>query len=129
MDDAHPTSYISFGVVYVNTIARQAMMLEKEPRFPIGSIIVREKLASATATEPQLLSIMLKREKGFNPAGGDWEFVVAKPSEAQLQKLEPERQLQKLERAVNCLSCHGQQQAADFVFRTYLPEDVRAKQR
>lgn len=119
-EEAHPGSFISYGVVYVNELAREAMMGAREPRFPVGSIIVREKLSTPESTEPQLLSIMIKREKGYDRAGGDWEFIVAD---------NPEGKLRRLEKKINCLSCHGAQSGNDYVFRTYLPEKFRVGQK
>ena len=82
------------------------------PTFAVGSIIVREKLPSAEAA-PQFVIAMIKREKGFNPAGGDWEFVAA---DGALKKLE------KREKTGSCLACHAQKKDRDFVFGSYAPE-------
>lgn len=107
----------SFGVVYVNELARQAMLNEKKPAFPVGSIIVREKLETDTSTKPQLLSVMIKRAKGFNKDAGDWEYIVADSSKGKTQVLE---------KKINCLSCHSSQAESDYVYRKYLPENVRS---
>ncbi|MBC7911916.1 MAG: cytochrome P460 family protein [Pyrinomonadaceae bacterium] len=119
-DEAHPGSFTSFGVVYVNELARQAMLNEKKPAFPVGSIIVREKLETEASTTPQRLSVMIKRAKGFNKNEGDWEYIVADSSKDKTQALE---------KKINCLSCHGKQAESDYVFRSYLAEDVLSKQR
>ncbi len=110
----------SFGVVYVNDLARQAMLNEKKPVFPVGSIIVREKLETETSTKPQLLSVMIKRAKGFNKDAGDWEYFVADSSKDKTQVLE---------KKINCLSCHRSQAESDYVYRQYLTEEIRSKQR
>jgi hypothetical protein len=102
-------------VVYVNQIARKPMLTEKKPSFPQGSIIVREKLETETSATPALLSVMIKREKGFSPGNGDWEYIVADEADGKLQMLE---------RKIDCTGCHSSQIEHDYVFRTYMPEPI-----
>ena len=101
---AHDTS---FGVVYANDLAREALANEGRTKFPSGSVIVREKLPSAEATQPELVAVMIKRAPGFNPTGGDWEFLTA---DGMLTKV---REQQK---KGSCLNCHSSQADRDFVF-------------
>ena len=115
-DDRFP----SYGVIYVNEAARHALLDEKRPQFPVGSIIVREKLKMADATTPQLLVAMVKHERGFNPKANDWEFLVIDGDASKIQRRE---------KTGDCLACHSQQKTTDFVFRSYLTEDMRRKQR
>jgi hypothetical protein len=97
--------------VYVNSIGQHALTLERSPRYPQGSIIVKEKLASADSTTPELLTVMIKRERGYNPASNDWEFlVVSGDTKTVLER-------GKLE---NCTACHASQRGSDFIFRNYL---------
>jgi hypothetical protein len=107
-----------FIVVYVNEIGRNIMLTEKNPQFPQGSAIVKEKLAAANSTSPELLTAMIKREKGFNPAGNDWEFFVLSGDAKSIQAQG------KLD---NCLACHTAKRSNDFIFRNYLSEDVLMK--
>jgi hypothetical protein len=110
-----------FMRIFVNAIGRNAMMKQKTPHFPIGSMIVKEKLPSAKSRKPELLTAMIKRAKGFNPASGDWEYVVLNGSATQIQQHG---------RLSNCQSCHADQKAADYVFRDdYLPSPIAAKLR
>ena len=62
-------------MVYVNDAAREAIMSGRPAKFPAGSIIVREKLATLDEARPELLAVMVKRARGFNPKAGDWESV------------------------------------------------------
>jgi len=62
-----------FITVYVNDIGRHAMMEEKVPRFPQGSVIVKEKLPSKDSSAPELLTVMIKREPGYNP---EWRLGI-----------------------------------------------------
>jgi hypothetical protein len=107
-----------FYSVYVNEIGRRAMLTEKNPQFPVGSVIVKEKLLTKESAEPELLTVMLKRERGFNVPDGDWEYLVADGSGT---KIEGRGKL------VNCQSCHASRREMDYTFRSYLPDEVRRR--
>jgi hypothetical protein len=94
--------------VYVNDIGRAAMMAA-QPQFPIGAVIVKEKMAQPQG-EPELLTVMIKRAPGFNPEGGDWEYLVFDGSG---EAIEARGQL------ANCQTCHSARKSSDYVFRTY----------
>jgi hypothetical protein len=113
---SHEDGAGSFGVVYVNEVARHALLSEKKPQFAVGSVIVREKLARETDAAPQLLVVMVKRERGFNPKANDWEFLMLDGDA---------RRVRHREKTGSCQTCHAQQKKSDFVFRTYLTEDTR----
>lgn len=117
---SHENAFNSFGVVYVNEIARHALVNEKKPQFPVGSVIVREKLAQANAAAPELLVVMVKRARSFNRKANDWEFLTIDGSVSNITHRE---------KTGSCRDCHQQQKGSDFVFRTYLPEDVRLSQK
>lgn len=93
--------------VYVNEIGRAAMSAGTV--FPVGSIIVKEKFAEG-ASKPELLTVMLKRAKGFNPECGDWEFRTASP----------DGDYAATEDVAHCVSCHVAKPDSDFTFRTYV---------
>lgn len=109
-----------YFTVYVNEVGRRAMMSQAKPRFPEGSIIIKEKLLFKHDTVPELLTVMVKREKGFNRENGDWEYMVADGART---KIEGRGKLQ------NCQSCHAITSKTDYVFRTYLPDELRQKLR
>jgi hypothetical protein len=102
--DDHDTS---FGVVYANDLAREALASEGRTKFPAGSVIVREKLARETDTQPQLVAVMIKRAPGFNPSGGDWEFLTADG---------PLTKVRERQKNGSCLNCHSSQADKDFFF-------------
>lgn len=96
--------------VFVNNAGKQAMFAQ-QPHFPEGSVIVKQKLASRFEhNQPLLYTVMRKREAGYNPAVGDWEFLVVSGDGKQLQASG------KLE---NCQVCHVGKKDTDFVFRPY----------
>ena len=105
-----------YFTVYVNEIGRQAMMSEMKPAFPVGSIIVKEKLLAIDSALPELLTVMVKREKGFNRESGDWEYLVVNGEQTEIEGRG---------KLANCQSCHAIKSETDYVFRSYLPEDVR----
>ena len=107
-----------FVTVYVNDAGRRAMLEERQPRFPVGSLVVKEKLAARDASEPELLTAMLKRDAGYDPAGGDWEYLVLDGSG---------REVRARGRLESCRACHQADADTDFVSRNYLPEDLRRK--
>jgi Cytochrome P460 len=68
---------------------------------------VREKFSKPTDTKPEMLAVMIKREFGFNPDGGDWEFVLVNGAGTNLKLKQKQG---------DCLDCHRSQQDNDFVF-------------
>jgi hypothetical protein len=79
--------------------------------YPEGAVIVREKLETE-AGSPELLTAMIKRKKGFNPAASDWEFLVISGDATKITKRE---------KTGACQSCHQSVSVKDFVFDSYLP--------
>lgn len=107
-----------FVTVYVNDAGRRAMLEEREPRFPVGSLVVKEKLPARDASEPELLTAMLKREAGFDPEGGDWEYLVLDGRGTEVKARG---------RLESCRACHQAVAGTDFVSRNYLPRDLRLR--
>ncbi len=102
----------SFGVVYANAAARGPILSPMPQPFPAGSVIVREKLARADSERPELLAVMIKRAPGFNPAGGDWEFLLVDGAASKVV----ERQ-----KKGSCLDCHASRRERDFVYTVGKP--------
>jgi hypothetical protein len=88
----------------------------RSPIFPEGSVIVKEKLSNSDSSSPELLTVMRKREPGYNTGNGDWEYMVLDGSAKSVKARG------KLE---NCQSCHLMNQPSDYVSRNYLPDKVR----
>ena len=107
-----------FVVVYVNSIGRNAMMEQKWPRFPEGSVIVKEKLSTKESTNPELLTVMKKREPGYDPDKGDWEYFVFDGTG---------REMKASGKLQNCQGCHLDEKATDYVSRRYIPYDTWEK--
>ena len=108
-ENPHAASFIT---VYVNNTGREAMFAKEVQTFPQGSVIVKEKISTRfEGSKPLLYTIMRKREPGFNPDLGDWEFAVVGANG---------KDLQGRGKLVNCQSCHRQKRESDFIFRPYL---------
>jgi hypothetical protein len=113
--DYHGGKYVT---VYVNNIGRQAMLEQRDPKFPEGSVIVKEKVPDPSSQTPELMTVMIKRGKGFNPPSGDWEYMVVDGTGTKVLEQG------KLE---NCQTCHTVSPGSDYIFRTYLPNEVASK--
>jgi hypothetical protein len=94
-------------MVYVNELARKAYSASPAQPFPIGSILVREKLIRSNSEKPQVLTVMIKREKGFNTEGGDWSFLAMDGAATKVLKRKKKG---------DCLECHQSASDRDFVF-------------
>jgi hypothetical protein len=105
-------------VVYVNEVGRAAMMEQKKPVFPVGSIVVKEKLTTKDSAEPELLTVMRKREPGYDPERGNWEYMVFDG---------PGKALQASGKLEKCQGCHLLERNTDYISRRYLPTNVWQK--
>lgn len=108
---SHPHTKSKFIRVFVNKKGRAAMFQEKNPRFPVGSVIIKEKLPAKDSTKPQLLTVMIKQRAGYDATKGDWEYLV---TDGVGKKVYQRGQLPK------CQGCHVTQPQTDYVFRPYV---------
>jgi len=102
-----------FASVYVNPIGHPVFISAQPTEFPEGSVIVREKISGKQPLTPELLVVMVKRGKNFNPASNDWEYLVVDGMGSSVLSRG------KLD---SCNSCHSQKKETDFVFRHSLPK-------
>jgi hypothetical protein len=93
----------------VNAPGRKAILAGAAPKYPAGTVIVKEKLTERDSRTPDLMTVMIKRKKGALPATGDWEYRVLLPSGAP----DPAAKLDR------CSSCHLKAREQDYVFRDY----------
>lgn len=94
--------------VYANEPAALPMF-DPWGRFPEGSLVLKEKLGRANG-ETELFTGMWKREKGYFPETGDWEFFTV---DAKGGKVLERGKLQ------SCAKCHQDYAKGDFVTRLY----------
>lgn len=81
--------------------------------YPEGTVVLKEKFSGAQGQITELFTAMVKRRKGFNPDGGDWEYFVLS---ADAKKIV---QRGKIE---SCMNCHDSYQSTDYVTRRYVSD-------
>lgn len=64
-----------FSNVYVNEIGAEASGIFGERTFPVGTVLVKEKLLEVDDAVAAGIGMMFKREAGFDSAAGDWEYM------------------------------------------------------
>jgi hypothetical protein len=87
-------------------------MLTGKGQYPEGSIILKEKFRDPAGERRELTTGMRKRERGYNPELGDWEFFILSGGQVSARG--------KIE---SCMDCHAKYKATDFVSRKYLTTD------
>ena len=80
-------------------------------KFPVGSMIVRERFDSLEAASPVAVIAMVKREPGVSKATGDWEFFSFTGSDLKLLSRQT---------AGACAECHARARDTDWVFLDHL---------
>jgi hypothetical protein len=80
-------------------------------RLPTGAVVVKEKYADELASGPlYAYAVMVKREAGYYPEGGDWEYEYV--------TLVPERKVARGQ-LTDCAACHASAKDRDYLFRSY----------
>lgn len=95
--------------VHVSPEALEAFQEERYP-LPEGTIILKEKFSSMDAASPELYTGMLKREKGYNPKAGDWEFFTLTADRLAITSRG---------RIDSCMDCHQARAKSDFLMRQF----------
>jgi len=98
--------------VFVNELGKDRLLGVTKGEFPVGSVLVKEKHTGDDATTSELLTVMVKREKGYAPEVGDWEFLVLDGFAKAVQRGDNK----------NCVSCHTSVSDNDFVYADYVPK-------
>jgi hypothetical protein len=106
--EPHKDKFIN---VFVNEAGYNEFISKKNPLFSVNTVIVKEKLPSATKSIPELLTVMVKREAGFDPKNGDWEYFAFNGQGTQVTSGG---------KVQHCQECHEDQKSEDYVFRKYL---------
>lgn len=106
-DNPHAKKYFR---VYVNDIGMKAMLSHVPSQFPVGSVVIKEKLSSPASKTPELLTIMIKRHPGYHEEWGDWEYMVTNGAAT---KVEADSSFE------HCYGCHAAKKSSDYIFRDY----------
>ena len=103
------------GYFYQQPDTKQPVAIDQP--FPQGTTIIKEKyddLADAQKREKtRAYGVMIKREAGYNPDQGDWEYAYI--------DLDQDGNITSATRGKlkSCIDCHGNQANNDYVFRSY----------
>ena len=93
-------------------VSPEAFVAYRDGRpLPAGAVVVKEKYDDASASGPlQAYGVMIKREAGYAPRNGDWEYAYV--------ALGAERMATR-GRMPACANCHASAARNDFLFRSY----------
>ena len=93
--------------------------------YPVGSAFLKEHFEAQDGkpSEATLLTMMVKREPGYDPEYGNWEYFWADGVTGELV------QRGKSDNKVlyqSCIECHENMKDRDFVFSTFLGAEITA---
>jgi hypothetical protein len=80
--------------------------------YPEGTTILKRKYSDAAGTVVELYTGMVKRAKGYNPTGGDWEYFTSTA----------DGKITEHGALASCMGCHQAYQNFDYVTRTYFTQ-------
>lgn len=94
--------------VFVNPIGKAVSDGEADLPYPKGTILVKESYDSDDGEKGKLkdLTIMVKRESGYDSENGDWEYL----SVSATQKIKSQGPIKM------CINCHKAAESDDYVF-------------
>ncbi len=97
-----------FREVYVNGAGEAVALGKASYPFPEGTIVVKEAYKESSGKKGSLsnMTIMVKREGGYDPDNGDWEYIMTSPDKA----------VQMQGKLGMCIDCHAAAFDSDFVF-------------
>ena len=86
-------------------------------KYDTGTIFVKENYATNNGSpgQPLTLTIMIKREKGYDPDMGDWQYIQSDVSGKII--FDGASNNKRLYQA--CISCHANIKERDYIFSTY----------
>ncbi len=97
-----------FREIYINDIGKAVAYGEADYPYPMGTIIVKESFKAKEGGKGKLdsITIMVKREDGYDRENGNWEYVNA----------DDELQISRQGQIGMCIGCHSAASGRDFVF-------------
>jgi hypothetical protein len=95
--------------VFVNDAGLPALESGKGT-YPVGALIVKQKYADAEGKKTELYTLMQKREPGYDPEHGDWEYAIVNQTA---------KQVLARGRLESCIACHKAHDKTDYVTRAY----------
>ena len=105
--------------IYTNSVGEQALRRQTLP-YPEGTLIIKEKnpqeihyFDDTKETRSNSIGGMRKREKGYDPEHGDWEYFF-QPAGGAIES----------GKIASCIQCHTRAQKQDYVFRNWMQDQV-----
>ncbi len=85
--------------------------------FVPGTILLKEhyKNENGQPGAPETITLMIKREKGYDPNAGDWEYSQFDTTGKMLM----EGRSRRINIFQNCTECHANIKERDYIFTTY----------
>ena len=97
-----------FREIYVNDIGKATAYGEAAYPYPMGTVILKESYKGNGGVKGELgdITIMIKREDGYDPDNGNWEYVMAND----------ELKVANQGKIGMCIGCHSAGSSKDFTF-------------
>ncbi len=108
-DAPHAPHRDAYYHVYVSRAGQKAME-SRIDKFPRGTMVVKQKFSDPEGKSPELFTLMQKREPGYDPEHGDWEYAIVNRTATQVLARG---------RLESCIDCHKAYARTDYVTRAY----------
>ncbi len=105
-DGPHEGNFIDVFV----SVRQAAAFTAGSNDFPEGTVVVKEKRDGPDGAAT-LCTVMLKRAPGYDPADGDWEYLVV---DGRRSRVIARGQI------ASCMQCHAKHAGTGFLVRDYL---------
>ena len=102
LSKGHGKPYVD---IYVESAHEAAFRAAKGP-YPIGFKVAKAQYKTADATELAAVTVMAKRESGYDPDNGDWWYATLSQSGGVMAQGKVEM----------CITCHDSASDRDYVF-------------
>ena len=110
-------SHSAWFDIYINTLAKKAY-IKKSNLLPVGSIIVKPLYPDQKRSKTEKLTIMVKKEKGYDSKNGDWWYGV-------YDKNGIEGSHKGKIKA--CIQCHTLVKETDYMFSDTIVKNINEK--
>jgi hypothetical protein len=103
------------GMIIVRVSPESMELFRQHKAVPVGTVVVKEKhrISREELKKPEAIGFMIKREAGYDPKYGDWEYGYLKYQEDGKKELTRGR-------LTSCIDCHSYASDRDHLYRTYL---------
>ena len=109
-DQQHNPHGDKYVHVYSNGLGLKTIQ-SGDGKYPIGSIIVKQKFSDETGANTELFTVMRKMDKGYDASNGNWEYSVLN-ADASL--------VLSRGKTDSCIECHADYSSTDYVTRLYI---------